>query len=213
MLIHCRIFMDLLIFVITDQLGYYNIKLNIMNDNSKRVVILLAHPNLNESQANKALADSVKDIDGVMVYDLYEYQNQSFDVNIWSKIISDALMVIFQFPFHWMSAPSLLKRWLDEVFTSLAKTPAVAGKPLQVVTTTGSEYAAYRSGGRNCFTMDELLRPYQGCAIHAGMVWQTPLVVYGMGTSEASKSIAAGAEAYKQKVEAVLAEHGTNKNW
>lgn len=93
MLIHCRIFMDLLIFVITDQLGYYNIKLNIMNDNSKRVVILLAHPNLNESQANKALADSVKDIDGVMVYDLYEYQNQSFDVNIWSKIISDASMV------------------------------------------------------------------------------------------------------------------------
>lgn len=41
-----------------------------MNDNSKRVVILLAHPNLNESQANKALADSVKDIDGVryMIY-------------------------------------------------------------------------------------------------------------------------------------------------
>lgn len=184
-----------------------------MNDESQKVVILLAHPNLNESQANKALADSVKDIDGVMVYDLYEYQNQSFDVNIWSKIISDASMVIFQFPFHWMSAPSLLKRWLDEVFTSLAKTPAVAGKPLQVVTTTGSEYGAYRSGGRNCFTIDELLRPYQGCAIHAGMVWQTPLVVYGMGTSEASKSIAAGAEAYKQKVEAVLAEHGTNKNW
>ena len=58
-----------------------------------------------------------------MVYDLYEYQNQSFDVNIWSKIISDASMVVFQFPFHWMSAPSLLKRWLDEVFTSLAKTP------------------------------------------------------------------------------------------
>ena len=91
-----------------------------MNDVSKKVVVLLAHPNLKESQANKALADAVKDIDGVMVYDLYEYQDQSFDVNVWSTIISDASMVVFQFPFHWMSAPSLLKRWLDEVFTSLA---------------------------------------------------------------------------------------------
>lgn len=184
-----------------------------MNNDSKRVVILLAHPNLQESQANKALADAVRDIDGVMVYDLYEYQDQSFDVNVWSTIISDASMVVFQFPFHWMSAPSLLKRWLDEVFTSLAKTPAVAGKPLQIVTTTGSEYAAYRSGGRNCFTMDELLRPYQGCAIHGGMSWQTPLVVYGMGTADASRNIAMGAEVYKQKIEAVLADHTLHNAW
>ena len=87
---------------------FYIIKHNSMNDVSKKVVILLAHPNLKESQANKALADAVKDIDGVMVYDLYEYQDQSFDVNVWSTIISDASMVVFQFPFHWMSAPSLL---------------------------------------------------------------------------------------------------------
>ena len=169
-----------------------------MNDVSKKVVILLAHPNLKESQANKALADAVKDIDGVMVYDLYEYQDQSFDVNVWSTIISDASMVVFQFPFHWMSAPSLLKRWLDEVFTSLAKTPAVAGKPLQIVTTTGSEYAAYRSGGRNCFTMDELLRPYQ---------------VYGMGSADASRNIATGVEVYRKMVETVLADHTVNNAW
>ena len=112
-----------------------------------------------------------------------------------------------------MSAPSLLKRWLDEVFTSLAKTPAVAGKPLQIVTTTGSEYAAYRSGGRNCFTMDELLRPYQGCAIHAGMVWNTPLVVYGMGSGDASRNIAAGAEVYKQRVEEALTSHTMQNIW
>lgn len=184
-----------------------------MNDESQKVVILLAHPNLNESQANKALADAVKDIDGVMVYDLYEYKDQAFDVNLWSKIISDASMVVFQFPFHWMSAPSLLKRWLDEVFTSLAKTPAVAGKPLQIVTTTGSEYAAYRSGGRNGFTMDELLRPFQGCALHAGMSWPTPLVVYGMGTEDATRNIATGAEAYRQKVKAALADCVASSVW
>ena len=42
------------------------------------------------------------------------------------------------------------------------KTPAVAGKPLTVVTTTGSEYEAYRSGGRNRFTVDELFTSLSG---------------------------------------------------
>ena len=88
-----------------------------------------------------------------------------------------------------MSAPSLLKKWQDEVFTFLSKTPAVAGKSLTVVTTTGSEYEAYRSGGRNRFTMDELLRPYQVSAIHSGMSWQTPIVVYGMGNSRCGERI------------------------
>lgn len=79
----------------------------------------------------------------------------------------------------------------------------MAGKTLMVVTTAGSEHDAYRSGGRNRFTVDELLRPYQASAVHAGMIWQTPLVVYGMGTSEASKNIAEGINCYKQRIEAL----------
>ena len=127
-----------------------------MNKDLRKVVILLAHPNIKESQANKALIDAVSDIEGVAVFNLYDQQGASFDVDEWSKIISDASALIYQFPFHWMAAPSLLKKWQDEIFTFLSKTPAVAGKPLTVVTTTGSEYEAYRSGGRNRFTVDEL---------------------------------------------------------
>ena len=128
-----------------------------MNKDLRKVVILLAHPNMKGSQANKALIDAVGDIEGVAVFNLYELSPDiAFNVDEWSKIISDASAVIYQFPFYWMSAPSLLKKWQDEVFTFLSKTPAVAGKPLTVVTTTGSEFDAYRSGGRNGFTMDEL---------------------------------------------------------
>ena len=81
-----------------------------------------------------------------------------------ARLYRQASALVFQFPLYWMSAPSLLKKWQDEVFTYLAKTPAVAGKALLVAVTTGSEYSAYRSGGRNNFTMDELLRPYQASA-------------------------------------------------
>ena len=185
-----------------------------MNKDLRKVVILLAHPNIKESQANKALIDAVSDIEGVAVFNLYELSPDiAFNVDEWSKIISDTSAVIYQFPFYWMSAPSLLKKWQDEVFTFLSKTPAVAGKPLMVVTTTGSEYEAYRSGGRNRFTTDELLRPYQGSAIHSGMVWQTPIVIYGMGTADAGKNIAEGANLYKQRVEMLINSSNAGNNW
>ena len=45
-----------------------------MDRDLKKVVILLAHPNMKESQANKALVDAVKDIEEVAIYNLYELQ-------------------------------------------------------------------------------------------------------------------------------------------
>ena len=185
-----------------------------MDKDSKQVVVLLTHPNIKESRANKALMDAISDMGEVAIYNLYEMRvEDAFNADLWSKIISQASTLVFQFPLYWMSAPSLLKKWQDEVFTYLAKTPAVAGKALLVAVTTGSEYSAYRSGGRNNFTIDELLRPYQGSAIHAGMVWQTPLIVYGMGTSEASKNIAEGINCYKQRIEALVKKDISSDNW
>lgn len=185
-----------------------------MEKDSKQVVVLLAHPNIKESQANKALMDAISDMEEVGIYNLYEMRNEDvFNVEMWSTAISHAAALVLQFPFYWMSAPFILKKWLDEVFTYLAKTPAVAGKTLIVATTTGSEYDAYRSGGRNGFTVDELLRPYQASAVHAGMVWQTPLVVYGMGTSEAGKNIAEGANCYKQRIEALVKKDISSNGW
>lgn len=185
-----------------------------MDKDSKQVVVLIAHPDIRNSQANKALVDAIKDMEEVAIYNLYEMQSEdAFNADTWSKIISHASVIVFQFPFHWMSAPSLLKKWQDEVFTYLAKTPAVAGKVLWVVTTTGSEYNAYRSGGRNQFTTDELLRPYQTSAVHAGMRWQSPLVVYGMGTAEAGKNIAEGANRYKKGIEALIGKKHPSDEW
>ena len=74
-----------------------------MNKDLRKVVILLAHPNMKESQANKALIDAVSDIEGVAVFNLYDQQGASFDVDEWSKIISDASALIYQFPFHWIA--------------------------------------------------------------------------------------------------------------
>ena len=185
-----------------------------MDKDLKKVVVLLAHPNMENSQANKALFDAIKEMDDVAIFNLYEMPDENIlNMDAWSRIISHANAVIYQFPFYWMSAPSLLKKWQDEIFTYLAKTPAVAGKPLRVATTTGSEFDAYRSGGRNNFTMDELLRPYQASALHAGMVWQTPVVAYGMGTADAGKNIAEGVNDYKLKIESLIGKSHISGDW
>ena len=68
-----------------------------MNKDLRKVVILLAHPNIKASQANKALIDAVSDIEGVAVFNLYELSEDiAFNVDEWSKIISDTSAVIYQ---------------------------------------------------------------------------------------------------------------------
>ncbi|MDR1103294.1 MAG: NAD(P)H-dependent oxidoreductase [Tannerella sp.] len=166
--------------------------------NGRKSVILLAHPDFKNSKANKALVEAVKDMDGVTVTNLYE---APFTAETYRNLLSGAGSVVFQFPFYWASAPSQLKKWCDELFSGL--TEQVKGVKLLVAVTTGSEYDAYRSGGRNRYTLDELLRPYQLLANHSGMVWQTPFAVYGASLPTAAQSIAAGAVAYREKIEAL----------
>ena len=57
-----------------------------MNKDLRKVVILLAHPNIKESQANKALVDAVSDMEGVAVFNLYELSQEiAFNIDEWSK--------------------------------------------------------------------------------------------------------------------------------
>jgi len=140
----------------------------------------------------------VKDIPSVKIINLYE---TPMDIDFYRKALSDAKAIIFQFPFYWASAPAKMKEWCDEILIQLAKTPTVQDKPLMIATTTGSEYESYRSGGRNGFTVDELLRPYQLTANHSGMKWQTPFVLYGVDTPDSKKNLQTGTEAYRKIIE------------
>lgn len=42
-----------------------------MDKDSKQVVVLLTHPNIKESRANKALMDAISDMGEVAIYNLY----------------------------------------------------------------------------------------------------------------------------------------------
>lgn len=167
-----------------------------INDN-KEVLILLAHPNMDASKANAAMIEAIKDFPFLRIINIYE---APFEVATYKDAIREAKHIVFQFPFYWASAPHLLKKWCDELFGALLENPGVKGKTLTIATTTGSEYEAYRSGGRNMFTIDELLRPYQALANHTGMKWQTPFALYGTSLPDAEQRINEGASAYRGKI-------------
>jgi len=124
---------------------------------------------------------------------------EEFTADNYRQAVKDASVLVLQFPFYWASAPSEIKRWQDEIFFQFMEiTP---GKKMLIATTTGSEYEAYRSGGRNGFTMDELLRPYQVSTKVAGMEWLTPFVLHSAGDDNA---VASGAIKYKRLIESFV---------
>ena len=66
-----------------------------MDKDSKQVVVLLTHPNIKESRANKALMDAISDMEEVAIYNLYEMRMEdAFNAEIWSTIISHASALV-----------------------------------------------------------------------------------------------------------------------
>lgn len=151
-----------------------------------QTALILSHPNLDASKANSALLNAVRDLPGVELAHLENlYPDRRIDYAAEVARLLGADRIVLQFPMYWYSTPPLLKQWQDDVLTPLlyldAETGAkLAGKPIRVATTTGGEPEAYREGGRNMFTVEQLLAPLRAMANRAGFEWEKPFVAHNM---------------------------------
>lgn len=164
-------------------------------------LVLLDHPNLARSRINAALADAVAGLPGVTLHDLHvSYPDRVIDVPREQRLVSKHDLIVFQFPFHWYAVPALLKQWMDEVlvggFAYDGPRGLLAGKTLQVVTSTGGVEEAYREGGFHRFPMEVLLAPLENTARRVGMDFAPPLVLHDVrGVTDAE--LAAHAARYR----------------
>ncbi|MEJ0060264.1 MAG: NAD(P)H-dependent oxidoreductase [Terricaulis sp.] len=161
---------------------------------SRSVLILFAHPAYHRSRANRALADAVRDLEGVTFHDLYEvYPDMLIDVHREQELILAHDVVVAQHPFYWYSAPSLIKEWLDLVLTHGwaygENGNALEGKLWTHAMTTGGSGDSYTQTGLNRFSVDELLRPFEATAELCRMQWQAPFVVHASHLSNQAKLI------------------------
>ena len=138
-------------------------------DQSRKVLVLFAHPGQRYSKANDQLAKVASDTRGVIFADLYaDYPRFKIDVETEQDRLLTHDATVFQFPLFWYSTPALLKEWQDLVleygFAYGEGDDKIAGKLFLPVITAGGPQEFYRIGGRNNYSLRDLLRPLEQTA-------------------------------------------------
>ena len=158
------------------------------------VLVLVAHPQLEQSRANRRLMEAAlaaaeaSGRDGtaarIEVRDLYAlYPDYLIDVAAEQRALASPRLVVWQHPIHWYNMPPLMKLWVDEVLTfGWAYGPrgtALAGKDLWLVATTGGPEDSYRPDSYNRYFFDAFMPPYEQTAALCGMRFLPPLTLHG----------------------------------
>lgn len=114
----------------------------------KKTLIILAHPDLTRSMANKKLKEEAEKNRDIIVHDIYkEYPNGKIDLEKELNLIKETGTLILQFPMQWFNCPSLLKEWIDTVFMAAHFTESgekiLANKKIGLAVTTGAPKEVY----------------------------------------------------------------------
>ncbi|PIF02095.1 MAG: NAD(P)H oxidoreductase [Draconibacterium sp.] len=149
----------------------------------KRILILFAHPNSNKSQINRKMINAVDSLEGITVNNLYEnYPDFYIDIVREQQLLLLHDVIVWHHPFYWYSSPSLLKEWFDLVlrygFAYGKNGNALKGKCALSVITTGGSGTAYTREGKNKFTINQFLAPFEQSANLCKMIYLAPFVVH-----------------------------------
>lgn len=149
----------------------------------KSVLVIVAHPDLQASRANRFLAKAAAAVDGVTVHNVYDtYPDLFIDGGAERQRLAAADAIVLQHPIYWYAWPGLLKEWIDRTLSAgWAYGPggtALHGKLMMSSITTGSSAKAYGPSGPHGHRIDDYLKPARQIATFCGMNWQEPLVLH-----------------------------------
>lgn len=154
-----------------------------------QTLVLVFHPDLSQSKANAALAKAAATLPGVEVVNMQAIypggqvgMTADADVEVARLLAADR--IVMQFPIQWYATPALLKSWFDAVLTRMyyinyeSEGRLMEGKPVLIAVTAGNTAESYTPGGRNRFTVDDMLVPLRMTTNRCGLVWAAPFVVF-----------------------------------
>lgn len=148
------------------------------------ILILFAHPRFELSKANRALLQQVPEMPGITLHDLYEaYPDFNIDIQYEQELLKAHQVIIWHHPFYWYSCPPLLKQWIDLVLEyGWCYGPggtALQDKLVFNAITSGGTREVYQPEGRNRYTVNEFLRPFEQTARLCQMHYLPPFAVQG----------------------------------
>ena len=142
-----------------------------------KILLVVAHPNIEASLGNKTIVENFKALHpDVEIDELYKlYPDFKIDVKKEQEKLVKADFIILQFPMFWYNAPALMRQWFESVlehgFAYGSKGKALQGKKLILSFTTGSPVEAYREGGMQSFTLEDLTKGFHQLANLCSMKW------------------------------------------
>jgi glutathione-regulated potassium-efflux system ancillary protein KefG len=149
-----------------------------------RILILFAHPAFERSRVHKSLIETVSQLDGITINDLYEkYPEFDIDIEREKQLLLQHPVVIWQHPLFWYSGPALLKQWQDLVlehgWAYGRQGHALDGKKIFNAITSGAEMEAYRPEGLQRSNIKDFLLPFERTAQLCRMIYLPPFWVPG----------------------------------
>ncbi|PIF34829.1 putative NADPH-quinone reductase [Flavobacterium sp. 9] len=148
-------------------------------------LIILGHPQLNKSIANKAIIEEIQKNDSdIEVRNLAElYPDFNIDAKEEQKALLRHEIVIFQYPLYWYNMPAILKHWFDVVFEHQfaygSKGDKLNGKKLLTSVTVGSIEKEYKPFGKHNFRIAEFFKNIEQTAYFAQMTFLDPMFFHG----------------------------------
>lgn len=170
----------------------------------RKILILFAHPKYEHSDANRVLITAIQDLKQVHIRDLYELY-PDFNVNIQEEqeLLFEFDVIIWQHPLYWYSCPPLLKQWIDLVLEygwAYGKGGNyLKGKYIFNAITTGGSPELYSQVGKNKYTIEDYLRPFEQTASLCGMQY-LPYFQLGGTHKLGEVELLQKAEEYKQRI-------------
>lgn len=169
-----------------------------------KTIIILAHPNIEQSVVNKTWIEALaKNNPEVKVHDIYKtYPDWKIDVAAEQQLLEQYDKIIVQYPLYWYNMPPLLKKWFDEVFAygwSYGSTgDKLVGKKLGVVVSTGGIESAYTKD--NYGEITSFLNQIEATAKFVRASYDSFHVFYGALSPDAGDRLAENTEQYLQYV-------------
>ena len=170
----------------------------------RSVLLVLAHPALERSRANRAMLRAAVSVPGIVLDDLYEaYPDFLVDVRVEQRRLVAHDVIVLQFPLYWYSTPALLKEWIDAVwlhgFAYGKGGTAMTGKTLFVACSAGSPTGDYRHEGSHYYSVLEFLRPLERTAALCHMAWEEPFIMHQSRLRD-DDSLAAEVSRYRERL-------------
>lgn len=131
----------------------------------KKVLVISGHTDLNNSVANKTILERLEKQlpEAEYVYLDKLYSDFQIDVETEQKRLLNADIIVLQFPVFWYAMPSLLSRWIEEVFQhgfSHGTTGnKLKDKKLVASFTTGAPEFMYSYEGAQKYPIEDFLPP------------------------------------------------------